>query len=77
MATPFPVVHQTDTKSAPGVALRFGIHREQIERERLLAVERINDTTQALSGWMWETDAEGRFVFMTDSVERLAGFKPE
>ncbi|MGZ0187640.1 MAG: PAS domain S-box protein [Alphaproteobacteria bacterium] len=51
--------------------------REQIERERLLAVERINDTTQALSGWMWETDAEGRFVFMTDSVERLAGFKPE
>ncbi len=26
MATPFHVVHQTDTKSARGVALRSGIH---------------------------------------------------
>jgi polyisoprenoid-binding protein YceI len=29
MATPFPVVHQTDTKSAPGVALPFGIHQAE------------------------------------------------
>lgn len=51
--------------------------REEVERARQLAVERMNDTTQALTGWMWETDAEGRFVFMTDSVERLAGVNAE
>lgn len=47
--------------------------QEMIERARNLAVERMNDTTQALSGWMWETDADHRFVFMTESVERMAG----
>jgi len=51
--------------------------RAQIERERRLALERMNDTTRALSGWMWETDAQGRFTFMTDSVRRLSGVPPE
>ncbi len=51
--------------------------REQIERERRLAVERMNDSTRAISGWMWETDADGRFVFMTDSVERVTGTPAE
>lgn len=51
--------------------------QEMIERARHLAVERMNDTTQALAGWMWETDSEHRFVFMTESVERLAGVPAE
>ncbi|MEQ9121184.1 MAG: PAS domain S-box protein, partial [Alphaproteobacteria bacterium] len=46
-------------------------------RERRLALELMNDTTRALSGWMWETDADGRFTFMTDSVRRLVGVPPE
>lgn len=50
---------------------------EQIERERQLAVERMNDSTRAMAGCIWETDAEHRFVFMTDSVERVFGYPPE
>lgn len=50
---------------------------EQIERERQLAVERMNDSTRAMAGCIWETDAKHRFVFMTDSVERVFGYPPE
>ncbi|MDA0341364.1 MAG: PAS-domain containing protein [Proteobacteria bacterium] len=28
-------------------------------------------------GWFWETDAEGRFVYMSDSVEEVTGIRPE
>lgn len=51
--------------------------REEVDRERRLAVERMNDSTRAIMGWIWETDAEGRFVFLTDSVERAMGRTPE
>ncbi len=51
--------------------------RALIERERSLAVERMNDTTRAITGWMWETNAKGQFVFMTESVERVAGVPAE
>jgi PAS domain-containing protein len=29
------------------------------------------------NGWFWETDQEHRFVWMSDSVERLTGLPPE
>lgn len=51
--------------------------REQVELERRLAIERMNDSTRAISGWIWETDADDRFMFMTDSVERVTGLSPE
>ncbi|MGE3918156.1 MAG: PilZ domain-containing protein, partial [Hyphomicrobiaceae bacterium] len=33
--------------------------------------------TGILGGWVWETDAEHRFVYMSPSVERYAGKPPE
>lgn len=51
--------------------------REQIDRERRLAIKRMNDCTDAINGWIWETDADGRFVFVTESVERVLGLSPE
>ena len=41
------------------------------ERRRLEAV------TEILGGWVWETDSEHRFTYMSPSVARLAGKRPE
>jgi|GEM_PF-2721392 len=51
--------------------------RVEVERQRRIALERMNDTTHALTGWMWETDADGRFTFLTDSVKTVVGVSPE
>ena len=37
----------------------------------------MNDSTKAISGWIWETDADGRFTFITDSIERIVGTPPD
>jgi len=74
---PAALIEWHDIADRKAYELKLLRGQELIERERGLAVERMNDTTQALSGWIWETDAEHRFVFMTESVERMAGVKPE
>jgi PAS domain-containing protein len=42
-----------------------------------LAEARLASTTALLRGWLWETDAEHRFRYMSDSVALFAGRSPE
>ena len=51
--------------------------RNAVERERQLAEDRMSDMAEAMGGWVWETDAEGRFTFLSRSVEKFAGTPPE
>lgn len=47
------------------------------EAARALTEHRLEDMAEALGGWMWETDENLRFTYMTRSVERLVGVPPE
>jgi hypothetical protein len=38
---------------------------------------RLDVVTSIIGGWVWETDAEHRFVYMSPSVARFAGKSPE
>ena len=51
--------------------------RNTIERERQLAEDRMSDMAEAMGGWVWETNAGGRFSFMSRSVQKFAGAPPE
>lgn len=46
---------------------------ERLARER----RRLEMFARASGGWFWETDAENRFIYMSDSVEEVTGVKPE
>ena len=47
------------------------------QQEALTRAEnRVRDITLAVNGWLWETDADGRFTYMSDSVESLTGVAP-
>jgi hypothetical protein len=37
----------------------------------------LNAAMSIIGGWVWQTDADNRFVYMSPAVERLAGRKPE
>lgn len=45
------------------------------EAERLLT--RLSTVTDILRGWIWETDEQHRFTYLSDSVLRFAGRAPE
>jgi signal transduction histidine kinase len=47
------------------------------EHEREKLHRRLETVAEMLNGWVWETDEEHRFVFMTESVRRIAGRGPE
>lgn len=38
---------------------------------------RLDVVTAIIGGWVWETDADHRFTYMSPSVERFAGKRPE
>ncbi|MEZ5856816.1 MAG: PilZ domain-containing protein [Hyphomicrobiaceae bacterium] len=42
-----------------------------------LSVRRLNAVAALLGGWVWETNAEHRFTYLSDSVEAFTGQKPE
>ena len=45
--------------------------------KKLLVLEQyLSTATQLLRGWLWETDAEHRITFMSDSVAEFAGKPP-
>jgi PAS domain S-box-containing protein len=48
-----------------------------VEHERKLAEDRMSDMAEAMAGWVWETDTEGRFTFLSRSVQKFAGAPPE
>ena len=41
------------------------------------ATRRLDAVTRVFGGWIWETDAEHRFIYVSPSVERYVGQKPE
>lgn len=42
-----------------------------------LASERLSSAVFLLRGWIWETDREGRFTYMSDSVLHFSGRPPQ
>ena len=46
---------------------------EQLAQER----RRLEAVTAILDGWVWQTDGQHRFVYMSPSVERLTGKLPQ
>lgn len=42
-----------------------------------LAFERLQTATDLLSGWVWETDAEHRFTYLSESIESFTKRPPE
>ena len=49
--------------------------RRQAERRARESETRFRDLAQASSDWIWETDVQGRFTFLSDRFERVTGFK--
>lgn len=49
---------------------------QELEKTCRLAESRLQDMTVAVNGWLWETDADDRFIFMSDSIERFTGVPP-
>lgn len=59
----------------------FGIARDISERksaEQALreSEARFHDIVRASADWIWEMDAQGRFTYVSDSVEDLLGYAP-
>ena len=59
-------------------ALRAEVVERQGAEAALRASEsRFRDFAEASSDWLWETDAENRFIYFSDNVERIVGVPPE
>ncbi len=52
---------------------RLNQHARGLEHALAQTAVRMRDVTTAAPHWFWETDAEGRFTWMSDSVERVTG----
>ena len=39
--------------------------------------QRVNDVMRATSDWIWETDTEGKFTFVSDRITDVLGLPPE
>ncbi len=51
--------------------------RRHAEEELRRSEERFRDFALSASDWMWETDADHRFVWMSPNVAKLTGVPPE
>jgi signal transduction histidine kinase len=49
----------------------------KLRRELRLSRDRLRDYTKVTDGWLFETDSENRFVWMSENVERVVGVKAE
>ena len=65
------------TRQASDAPTRI-LNASEESAKKLLALElHLSTATKLLRGWLWETDAEHRFTFMSDSVAEFAGKPPE
>ena len=48
-----------------------------LRKELRLSQDRLRDYATVTDGWLFETDHENRFVWMSDNVEKVVGVKPE
>lgn len=54
-----------------------GTNPTDLAAELLRCRHRLDAVTTILRGWVWETDTEHRFIYMSPSVTRYAGREPE
>ena len=40
-------------------------------------IKRLTTVAEILRGWIWETDENHRFTYLSDSIQRFAGRSPE
>ena len=57
-----------ETRSAP---------RPRVSEATARELQRLAALTEILKGWIWETDTQHRFTFLSDSVTRCTGRPPE
>ncbi len=59
------------------VERRVALDRRRPTQAHLRELNRLAAVTEILHGWIWETDVNHRFTYMSDSVNRFAGKPPE
>jgi PAS domain-containing protein len=53
------------------------MHKEELETrvaERTLSEQRFRDVAEVSGDWIWETDAEGRYTYVSDGVKAMLGY---
>ncbi len=60
-------------ENAGGSEVATAIDARERDRQSLRASRRIDVLTDILRGWVWETDAEHRFSYLSPSVAKFAG----
>lgn len=60
----------------------FGIARDITDRKQAEAAlaaseKRFHDIVEASADWVWEVDAEGRYIYASESVQELLGYTAE
>ena len=73
-------LHVTDQRLPEGGMISFALditERKKTELALAQSERRFRDFAEASLDWFWETDAEGRYIWFSDSVERVGGAKPE
>jgi diguanylate cyclase (GGDEF)-like protein/PAS domain S-box-containing protein len=69
----------TDARTVDGGVLSF---RQEVAEQRVIDLElrqrrrAIDDLAELTTDWFWRTDAEGRFVEFSASMQRMCGFEP-
>lgn len=63
------------TGSAAGQRANDG--KAQVATDLKQERRRLETVTEILGGWVWETDSQHRFIYMSRNVEKLAGKRPE
>ncbi|MFZ5450990.1 MAG: PAS domain S-box protein [Thermodesulfobacteriota bacterium] len=56
---------------------RFITERQRAEEALRESEQRFRDIADSAREWIWELDAEGRFVYSSSTVEKLLGYTPE
>ena len=51
--------------------------RKRMEMALKQSEERFRTVSESLSEWVWEVDAEGKYVYSSSSVKRILGYEPE
>ena len=70
----------TDQRLPDGGVISVGLDitaSKEAELSLRASERRFRDFAEAGLDWFWETDAEGRYIWFSDSVERIGGAKPE
>ncbi|MCD4705252.1 PAS domain-containing sensor histidine kinase, partial [bacterium] len=48
---------------------------EEEKRRAIVSEKRFEDIAKSSSDWIWEIDAQGQYTYVTDSVEKVLGYK--